>query len=223
MYEITIENKTFKIIYLNKKMKTRRLKIALDGNIYISGYRMNEEDIIKMVNDNANWIIKTFEKLEKQKDNYSYNDILSFNCIWIFGNKYLLKESCENKIIDNIIYFNKTFDRKKVFLKIRDSYLDDITRRFNYYCNIFNLYPLLTYKDLKSKFGYCKYLKNHIVLSKRLVHFPIEQIDYVIVHEFCHFYVIKHNKDFYQQVEKILPDYKQRIKKLRESSYLCEY
>ena len=49
-----------------------------------------------------------------------------------------------------------------------------------------------------------------------LVHLEKELIDYVIVHELCHFIQPNHSKLFYQEVQKRLPDYKEREKKLKE-------
>ena len=49
-----------------------------------------------------------------------------------------------------------------------------------------------------------------------IVHLPGELIDYIITHEFCHFKVHNHSKDFYDEVIKYCPDYKKCIKKLKE-------
>ena len=46
---------------------------------------------------------------------------------------------------------------------------------------------------------------------------PLEGVDYIVVHEMCHMEHRNHSKDFYNAVEKILPDYKIRIKWLKEN------
>ena len=49
-----------------------------------------------------------------------------------------------------------------------------------------------------------------------LVHLEKDLIDYVIVHELTHFLQANHSALFYQEIEKRMPDYKQRIKRLKE-------
>lgn len=44
-----------------------------------------------------------------------------------------------------------------------------------------------------------------------------EEIDAVIVHELCHFCYPNHGKDFYELVEKYLPNYSQTKKRLKEN------
>ena len=45
---------------------------------------------------------------------------------------------------------------------------------------------------------------------------PEEILDYVIVHELCHRKEMNHSKEFWAEVEKILPDYKERRKWLKD-------
>jgi predicted metal-dependent hydrolase len=43
-------------------------------------------------------------------------------------------------------------------------------------------------------------------------------IDYVVVHELCHREHMDHSKQFWGEVKKILPDYKEREKWLNDNS-----
>ena len=45
--------------------------------------------------------------------------------------------------------------------------------------------------------------------------YPIEAIEYVVVHELAHTVHHDHSKAFYALIEKYMPDYKQREKLLR--------
>ena len=42
-------------------------------------------------------------------------------------------------------------------------------------------------------------------------------IDYVVVHELAHIKQHNHSPAFYKEIEKILPDYKERIKELNKN------
>ena len=46
---------------------------------------------------------------------------------------------------------------------------------------------------------------------------PPEVVDYVVVHELCHRKEMNHSKAFWDEVEKVLPDYKSAKRWLREN------
>lgn len=72
----------------------------------------------------------------------------------------------------------------------------------------------ITVTGARTRFGSCSG-KNNISFSFYLMRFPEEAIDYVVVHELCHILHHNHSKEFYKEIEKILPDYKEREKLLR--------
>ena len=49
---------------------------------------------------------------------------------------------------------------------------------------------------------------------------PPEVIDYVVVHELCHRKQMNHSKDFWSEVEKVTPNYKQSEKWLKDEGTL---
>ena len=67
----------------------------------------------------------------------------------------------------------------------------------------------------RSRWGSCSTKKN-INFSWRLIMAPDHVIDYVIVHELVHLAVMNHSARFWQIVEGIIPDYRERKKLLRE-------
>ncbi|MBQ1948134.1 MAG: M48 family metallopeptidase [Clostridia bacterium] len=58
--------------------------------------------------------------------------------------------------------------------------------------------------------------KNHICYPWRLMLLPPHLIDYVVVHELSHLWEHNHSAAFYQRLESILPDYKEREKEIRD-------
>ncbi|MSQ65816.1 MAG: M48 family peptidase [Limnohabitans sp.] len=57
-----------------------------------------------------------------------------------------------------------------------------------------------------------------IQLNWRLVHFKLDIIDYVVVHELSHLRVMDHSPMFWKTVRNVVPDYAQRRTELREES-----
>ena len=61
----------------------------------------------------------------------------------------------------------------------------------------------------RRRFGSCS-SEGHICYSWRLMQYPPEAIDYVIVHELAHLKHMNHSPAFYALVAKYLPDHKAR-------------
>ena len=66
----------------------------------------------------------------------------------------------------------------------------------------------------RTRFGSCS-AKNSLCFSLRLMHYPDECVDYVVVHELAHIRHKNHSRAFYQEVARYLPDYAAREAKLR--------
>mgnify|MGYP000174709420 CR=1 FL=1 len=66
----------------------------------------------------------------------------------------------------------------------------------------------------RTRFGSCSG-KNSICFSWRLMLYPPEAIDYVIVHELAHIRHHDHSPAFYREVEAYLPDWRARRALLR--------
>jgi len=85
-----------------------------------------------------------------------------------------------------------------------------IPKRVEHYANIMGLSPSgIRITAAKTRFGSCSY-QNRLCFSCRLMSYPPEAIDYVVVHELAHIVHKNHGKDFYAFVSSILPDYRER-------------
>ena len=73
----------------------------------------------------------------------------------------------------------------------------------------------VTITSARTRFGSCS-AKGRLCFSWRLMQYPPEAIDYVVVHELAHLVHMNHGPEFYALIERYLPDYKARRKLLRE-------
>ena len=84
-----------------------------------------------------------------------------------------------------------------------------------YYSKVMDLnYTKVKITSAKTRFGSCS-SKGIISFSYRLMLYPQEAREYVVVHELAHLKEMNHSKRFYAIVEKYLPDYKARKAKLK--------
>jgi len=67
----------------------------------------------------------------------------------------------------------------------------------------------------QKRFGSCS-PANRLCFSWRLMQYPPEAIDYVVVHELAHIVHKNHGPQFYALVASVLPDHRERRRLLRE-------
>ncbi len=92
---------------------------------------------------------------------------------------------------------------------------ETIPLRVQHFAPLIGVSPTrITITGATTRFGSCSG-KNSISFSFYLMRFPEEAVDYVVVHELCHILHHNHSKEFYKEIEKILPDYKERERLLR--------
>ncbi len=74
--------------------------------------------------------------------------------------------------------------------------------------------PQLKLREMKSRWGSCAWQKGHITLNTRLFYAPRECLDYVVLHELCHFVHPDHGPGFHALMLALMPDYKARKRRL---------
>ena len=90
-----------------------------------------------------------------------------------------------------------------------------IPQRVSHYAAIMNVTPAwVKITSAKKRFGSCN-AKNGLCFAWRLMRYPDAAIDYVVVHELAQIVHRNHGRNFYSLVERILPDYRERINMLR--------
>ncbi|MGN0721015.1 MAG: M48 family metallopeptidase [Anaerovoracaceae bacterium] len=78
--------------------------------------------------------------------------------------------------------------------------------------------PKVRIRTMKSCWGSCLVNKGIITLNRKLLMKPRECIEYVVVHELCHFVHPNHSKQFYGFMEQFMPDWKERKRRLNEGT-----
>lgn len=80
--------------------------------------------------------------------------------------------------------------------------------------------PELKFRKMKSRWGSCRYEKASLSFNTALAHVPVACIDYVVMHEYCHFIHPDHSSAFHGLMTRLMPDWKERKKVLENFSLL---
>ena len=106
-----------------------------------------------------------------------------------------------------------TDEERKALIAQAKEYLP---MRVDYWSSIMGLTPTgLKITSARTRFGSCSG-KNSICFSWRLMQYPPEAIDYVVVHELAHIRHHDHSPAFYALIERYMPDWRERMKLLKE-------
>lgn len=76
-------------------------------------------------------------------------------------------------------------------------------------------YDKVVIRDQKTRWGSCS-SNGTLSFNYRLMLAPPPILDYVVVHELCHLKHMNHSPEFWDAVEQVLPDYKERRKWLKQ-------
>lgn len=189
IFKTLILNEEIEVELINKKRNRHTyLRIKNPKNIEISSniyFTIN--DAKKLVKNKIEWIEKRINVLKK--------DFLQSNEYLYLGEKYILDDAFKN--LDE--YYK--VKSKELIPKIVDTY-----------SNKMNLFPTsIKFRKNKNTWGSCNY-KNGLNFNTLLLKYPIEIVEYVVIHELAHIKHKNHSKRFWNLVEVYCPDYKKRMK-----------
>ena len=192
-FQIELNEKQVTVKLVNKKnvkhCYIRVLKedlIEIKSNIYFSLY-----DAKILVEKRKNWLENAIKKVSKNvllEDDFLYlGEVKKLQDYNIKNLDKFYKNEIE-KILPNIV---ETFSKKM------------------------DLYPTsISYRKNKRTWGSCNF-KNGLNFNILLMKFPLEIMQYVVIHELSHIKHKNHSKNFWNLVEKYCPNYKQIEKEFK--------
>lgn len=92
-----------------------------------------------------------------------------------------------------------------------------IPERVQYYAGLVGVsYGRITIRSQKTRWGSCS-SKGNLNFNCLLMLAPADVMDYVIVHELCHRKEMNHSRTFWAEVERVMPDYKDKVRWLKSN------
>lgn len=220
---------TITINIIRSKRKTVCLRIKQDGTVEVRGPRMMPDSYVReFIQSKADWIIQkrkevALQQSKKRAHTYQSGDIFGY-----LGEEYVLTlAAAGRKRIEvvqeerKIILHTTSFEAKAVEKYLKEWYkkqaTDYIEERVKYYKQIIpGKVASVLMENRKGRWGSCN-SHGELTFNWRLMMAPPEIIDYVVVHELCHLRHMDHSKEFWNAVGSVLPDYKNKIKWLKDN------
>ena len=101
--------------------------------------------------------------------------------------------------------------------KMSELSLEKVTSRAEHYSALMGVsYNRITIRRQVSRWGSCSSSKN-LNFNCLLALVPDDVLDYVVVHELCHLKEMNHSKNFWREVERVIPDYNLKRNWLRDN------
>lgn len=98
--------------------------------------------------------------------------------------------------------------------------LEDLPKRVEKYAELLGVTVCrVTVRCQKTRWGSCS-SKGNLNFNCLLMLCPAEVRDYVVAHELCHRIEMNHSPRFWEKVEYVVPDYKERRKWLKENEHI---
>lgn len=223
------QNKIISIPIDYKDIKSIRLKVDRDGEVKISApFSVNLKTIYDFVKSKSSWIDNKTQEISSYKRQNNITSITDNCLICILGFDYtvILRKSSKNhvNINENYIIVNckditdQALIKTHLELFLRKALLKTVEEYTEKWCNIIHdkhiIVNHITIRRMKTLWGSCNGKRKKISINYYLYQTGPCNIEYIVLHELLHYVIPNHSKDFYNLLDKYMPDWKARKKEL---------
>lgn len=211
------------IYYLERKnVKNINIRINQDNIVIVSASRHISESVVEdVVKLRFDWINKHLKLVgSKILDNQIYTN----KTIYYYGNQYSIKVVHHDSnfikldgvtILIYSIYTEKSEQIRKQYLewlKERGQVIFDkcIKEELEKLESLNICRPEFSIRNMRTRWGSCTVNRSRIRLNLQLVKTSHSCIQQVVLHELLHFVHPNHSRDFYELMNKYMPDWKSR-------------
>ena len=212
---------------IRKSVKHLRVMIVPpDGTVRVSAPKLMPEALIRaFLAEKASWIRTHTEKVRAQHRDEP-KQFSDGETVRLFGQVYPLcvcTNQKKNSVAlepDRIVLSLKgdaPKEKREAILNewLRERLKAEIEHLLPLWSDYTGLVPSAwAVRDMTSRWGSCNTKTKKINLNLQLVHYPLQCLEYVILHELIHIRVRGHGPDFKALLDRYMPDWKTRKKRL---------
>jgi len=229
IHTLTYGEKAIDYTVERKDRKAVRISIYPDQSIkVVAPKKIPLDKIIEGVNRRARWVFKNIEYFKSLPPKEPPRQYVSGETYMYLGGQYRLNvfqgQNIGVELKGKFLTLtatdkNNLVDKKTLLLrwyksKAADKYIEILDNTLEFIKKYEIKKPRLKVRKLKSRWGSCSTKTNTIMLNLGLIKAPLHCIEYVVMHEVCHLKHPSHSKKFYDFLTKVMPDWKNRKKRL---------
>lgn len=210
-----------------KSVKNLNLRVRRDGTIHLSiPKRTTIAAAEAFLTGHEDWLMAALTRMEQRAEAHPTGDAVgdslpylggALEVVWQTGSPARVEADLEHARLTITLPDPSDPDLRtaaiETFEKAETAKL--VTALVERYHPIFARrgvpYPkAIRVKCIKSRFGSCAPATGSLNFAARLCEYPIPFVEYVVVHELCHFLEANHSDRFWREVERVLPDWRER-------------
>ena len=215
-----------------KDVKNINIRINRNGEIHVSApKRVLLKEVDDFVKKKGDWIIRVLAEMEQDSITKPESRLYDGKTLYLlgFGYRLVLERADKNKFSfteDSIVFSTPHIDdedrlkkiymdflmtiAKDVFASVLDNVIEMTGRE---YCDE---RPALSIKNMSTRWGSCNRELKKINLNLQLIKADEKCIEQVVLHELVHLKVGGHGEDFYAELDRFMPDWKERKDRLEK-------
>lgn len=205
-------------------LKSHYISVEKKNGVVLKGKPIPAEKADALVLKKARWILDKLELVRALAD----EDIVTGSRIPYLGRKYYTEVFFNQELTQTEIEFNQSKFRIHVNPAMdvqpairaavdawhRERALEKITPRVKKLSRQTDLsYQQLKFQKMEKRWGSCTET-NNIILNTEAVKLPFTLIDYIIIHELCHTRVKNHSKEFWAELARHIPNWRELNEKV---------
>ncbi|MBQ7911578.1 MAG: M48 family metallopeptidase [Clostridia bacterium] len=210
-----------------KAVKRLNLRVRDDGTVHLSiPKRTTVAEAEAFLRDHEEWVLGALSRMEKRAEAHPTAATVGDSLPYLGGTLEVVWRSelparVEVDMVNRrlTVFLFDPYDPEmraaaiETFEKAETSKL--VTALVDRYYPLFAArgvpYPkAIRVKVMKTRHGSCSSAKGYLNFSSKLCEYPIAFIEYVVVHELCHFLEANHSDRFWREVARVLPDWEAR-------------
>lgn len=219
-------------IVRSSRRKSWTIEVKQTGEVFVRvPDTLSQEKVQLLVQEKSSWIFQQLEKYEMRLPTlrrYEDGELLPF-----LGNEYPVHRrvgaaakaeftgsSFVITVPDGFSSEDQTLIARDVVMllyrRIGFSHLQEIVSKYAPLANVSA--PKLRIKVQEKKWGCCT-PKNGIIINARVLLGPKIVAEYIVVHELAHIRFRHHQKSFWDEVERLMPEYREVERILKEEGW----
>lgn len=225
MPKVNYGNKVIEYDFLTKEnLKSHYITVQKDTGVVLKGKSISEYEAQQLILKKARWIIEKQELVASIKE----DDIVTGARVPYLGRRYYVQIILDESLAKVEVCF--TASKFKIYTSSRLNTQENlkialntffaqkaeekITPRVKRWSSVTGLsFNNIKYRFLEKRWGSCT-PSNNIIINIEAIKLPFSLIDYLIVHELVHTKIKNHSKEFWAELSKHIPKWKELDNKM---------